>query len=126
MACLGVHNRNHALCCYLHFPFTRRMSSTGDLYGFANKGGGTGLGIVTAWSQLLFGITVTGGGSIIFGLYVGDLLVAVHCTPNNRGMIFLWCVLLIVVANYLTYRDVRLTARSCWWSRHCRWPPFSC
>ena len=90
--------------------FARRMSSTGDLYGFANKGGGSGLGIVTAWSQLLFGATVTGGGSIIFGIYVADLLVAAH-VPNNRGMILLWCVLLIVVANYLTYRDVRLTAR---------------
>jgi amino acid transporter len=90
--------------------FARRMSNTGDLYGFATKGGGSGLGIATAWSQLLFGVTVAGGGSIIFGLYVGDLLVAAH-VPNNRGMIFLWCVLLIIATTYLTYRDVRLTAR---------------
>lgn len=90
--------------------FTRRLSNTGDLYGFATKGGGSGLGIVTAWSQLLFGIVTAAGGSIIFGLYVADLLVAAK-VPNNRGMVLLWCLLLIVASTYLTYRDVRLSAR---------------
>ena len=94
--------------CISHF--TRRLSNTGDLYGFATKGGGSGLGLVTAWSQLLFGLVTAAGGSIIFGLYLADLLAAAK-VPNNRGTVLLWCILLIVASTYLTYRDVRLSAR---------------
>ena len=35
--------------CISHF--TRRLASTGDLYGFAAKGGGAGAGLLTAWAH---------------------------------------------------------------------------
>ncbi|HUZ36102.1 MAG TPA: APC family permease [Streptosporangiaceae bacterium] len=94
--------------CISHF--TRRLANTGDLYGFSTKGGGAGAGIVTAWAQLLFGIVTAQAGIIIFGLYLADLLTNAG-VPNNRGFLALWFLLCSAGTWWITYRDVRLSAR---------------
>lgn len=95
--------------CISHF--TRRLASTGDLYGFATKGGGSGPGILTAWAQLLFGVVTAAAGVIIFGLYFGQLMNDDFGISQGRGMLLLWFALCTAGAAYLTYRDVRLSAR---------------
>ncbi len=95
--------------CISHF--TRRLASTGDLYGFAAKGGGAGAGLLTAWAQLLFGIVTAAAGVIIFGLYFGQLMNDDFGISQGRGMLLVWFALCAFGAAYLTYRDVRLSAR---------------
>jgi amino acid transporter len=95
--------------CISHF--TRRLASTGDLYGFATKGGGAGAGLLTAWAQLLFGIVTAAAGVIIFGLYFGQLMNTDFGISQGRGMLMVWFALCAFGAAYLTYRDVRLSAR---------------
>ena len=55
-------------------------------------------------------IVTAQAGIIIFGLYLADLLPNTG-VPNNRGFLALWFLLASAGTWWITYRDVRLSAR---------------
>lgn len=66
---------------------------------------------MTAWAQLLFGIVTAAGAVIIFGIYFGQLMNDDFGISQSRWVILIWFALGTFGAAWLTYRDVRLSAR---------------
>jgi amino acid transporter len=94
--------------CIAHF--TRRLVTTGNLYGLATKGAGSGVGLLVGWAQVAFGI-ISGPAFVLgFGIYFAQLL-SNFGVSDSRWMMLLWFVLAILLASWFAYRDVRLSAR---------------